>query len=126
MSVVPNVTKSPRLSHNLSPRTRLFAPTVGGESFALRGQPVDVIALEDFPPILTVKEVARIIRRSESGTYAWLKGGGLKHIRIEGSIRVLRADLETFLSARSEEGGTGFAYGDSARPPVRRSERSEG
>jgi hypothetical protein len=52
-----------------------------------------------------VREVARIIRRSESGTYSWLRAGGLKWLRIEGTIRVLKVDLEQFLAGRSEFGG---------------------
>ena len=61
--------------------------------------------LDDLPPILTVREVARIIRRSESGTYAWLRAGGLKHLRIEGTVRIVKADLENFLAGRSVHGG---------------------
>lgn len=61
--------------------------------------------LADLPALLTVKEVARVIRRSQSGTYEWLRSGGLKHIRIQGAIRVLKPDLEEFLASRSTTGG---------------------
>jgi len=61
-------------------------------------------ALDGLPALLTVREVAQVLRRSEAGTYGWLRAGGLRHLRIEGTIRVLRVDLEEFLTARSTNG----------------------
>jgi excisionase family DNA binding protein len=65
----------------------------------------DRVVLDDLPPLLTVREVARLLRRSEAGTYAWLRAGGLRHLRVQGTIRVLKVDIEAFMSGRSTAGG---------------------
>ncbi len=65
------------------------------------------VVLDDLPLILTVKEVAGLLRRSEAGTYAWLRAGGLRHLRVQGTIRILRVDIEAFMSGRSATGGDG-------------------
>jgi excisionase family DNA binding protein len=78
---------------------------VARTSRPVRGDPYDAITLPELPAILTVKEVSKVLRWSEASTYAWLRAGGLKHIRTEGSIRVLKVDLERYLSGRSTAGG---------------------
>lgn len=106
-----------KLSGNLSRTMSPGRSTLGIESSQAEIAR-DPVVLADLPPLLTVKEVARIVRRSESGTYAWLRGGGLKHIRIEGSIRVLKMDLESFLSARPSHGTkSGSTKGEEGRTP---------
>lgn|SRR5487761_1677304 len=65
----------------------------------------DRVVLDDLPPLLTVREVARLLRRSDAGTYAWLRAGGLRHLRVQGTIRVLKVDIEAFMSGRSTTGG---------------------
>ena len=53
--------------------------------------------LAGYPPVLTVGEVAALIRRSRSRTYTLIRSGELRSVRIGGSRRILRLDLERFL-----------------------------
>jgi len=53
--------------------------------------------LAGYPAVLTVPEVARLLRRSRSRTYTLIRSGQLRSVRIAGSRRVLRHDLECFL-----------------------------
>jgi excisionase family DNA binding protein len=53
--------------------------------------------LAGYPPVLTVGEVAGLIRRSRSRTYTLIRSGKLRSVKIGGSRRILRLDLERFL-----------------------------
>jgi excisionase family DNA binding protein len=44
-----------------------------------------------------VAEVGAILRRSTSRTYALVRSRELRSVRVGGSVRVLKADLERYL-----------------------------
>ncbi len=54
--------------------------------------------LDELPVVLTVGEVAAVIRRSRSRTYTLIQSGQLRSVKIGGSRRILRRDLELYLT----------------------------
>jgi excisionase family DNA binding protein len=47
--------------------------------------------------LLTVYETAKLLKLSTNRVYALIKQGVLPSVRVRGSIRVVREDLEQFL-----------------------------
>ncbi len=52
-------------------------------------------------PLLTVGEVANIMRVSHMTVYRMIKSGQLAAIRVGKNYRVRRADIETYLTQRA-------------------------
>ncbi|HSL57701.1 MAG TPA: helix-turn-helix domain-containing protein [Acidimicrobiales bacterium] len=55
--------------------------------------------------VLTVAEVARILRVSTMTVYRLIKGGELAALRVGRSYRILRADVDRYLGGRYTEAG---------------------
>ena len=58
---------------------------------------------DPIPPLLTVSEVADILRTSRTYVYRQIQGGGLFAYRIGNQLRVAETDLQTFLSQQHAE-----------------------
>lgn len=52
-----------------------------------------------YPEVLTVAEVAELLRMTKPGTYKWLKDGIIPGYKIEGSWFVFRDELKSTLQA---------------------------
>jgi excisionase family DNA binding protein len=75
------------------------------------------------PPLLTVREVARILKVSSATVYRLAARGELRHIRVSNAIRFAREDLSLFPSSRAM---TPVKNGDSRRAPTRTLEPEPG
>jgi excisionase family DNA binding protein len=53
--------------------------------------------LDGLPPVLTLRQVAEVLQRSEDRTRLWLRSGAVPAIRVGGSWRVARIVLERHL-----------------------------
>ena len=69
--------------------------------------------LENAPDVLTVPEVARLLRIDRNTAYELIKSGALYGARIGHLLRVPRAEVERFLSRG--DGEVGPADGTSAQ-----------
>ncbi len=49
---------------------------------------------ERFPEVMTVPEVAELLRMTKPGTYKWLREGVLPGYKIEGSWFIFRDELK--------------------------------
>ena len=70
------------------------------------------MTLDGQPAVLTVEEVAEVLRIGRRQAYDLVRSGRLYGVRIGRSIRVPRAALDRFLSgeeARTAEGGPPMA-----------------
>jgi len=56
---------------------------------------------KSFPELLKLPEVAKILRISRTTAYSLAASGKIPSIRIGGSVRVLRSDLEAILRSNS-------------------------
>lgn len=54
-----------------------------------------------FPLLMTVPEVAGILRLSRKGVYDLLRSGGLGHVKIGRRVRVQRGHLLRFIAQRT-------------------------
>ncbi len=54
---------------------------------------------EQYPEVLTVAEVADLLRMTKPGTYRWLKTGVIPGYQIESSWFVFRDELKELLKA---------------------------
>jgi excisionase family DNA binding protein len=61
-------------------------------------------SLADYPDVLTLRQVAEILQRSEDRTREWLRKGEIHAVRVGGSWRVAKAVLIAHLSG--EEAAT--------------------
>ena len=59
------------------------------------------VAGEGFEPLLTVGEVANLMRVSNMTVYRLIKAGHLAAIRVGKSYRLRRTDVDRYLSERS-------------------------
>ena len=59
--------------------------------------------ITDIAPLLTVSDVARLMRLCSSTVYSWVAAGRLPCVRLEGRIRFLHRDLLRWIEARKEE-----------------------
>jgi excisionase family DNA binding protein len=55
-------------------------------------------SLDDYPDVLTLREAAEILRRSEDRTRTWLRTGAIHGVRVGGSWRVSKQVLIAFIS----------------------------
>ena len=60
------------------------------------------LMLQDFPPMLTAKDVGEILSLSRTTTYNLLKSGRVKICRWGNSIRVPKISLIEFVVANSQ------------------------
>ena len=60
--------------------------------------------LDDFGEVLTVREVARVLRVDKDSAYQAIHRGQIPHVRIGRSLRVPKAGLLRFLDAQSAIG----------------------
>ena len=59
------------------------------------------------PEMLTVIDVARMLRCSRSKVYTLVERGSLPHYRIDGAIRISESDLLAYLALCRKEKGDG-------------------
>jgi len=59
--------------------------------------PPDLIEL---PPLLTVRDVCRLLAVRDRSVRRWISGGRLRCVRAGGRVRVFRRDLAAFLEAK--------------------------
>lgn len=52
--------------------------------------------------VLTIPEVAKILKLSENRTYILAKEGSIPSTKVGGSVRVVREDLEKWLKGGKE------------------------
>jgi excisionase family DNA binding protein len=55
-------------------------------------------SLDEYPDVLTLREVAQILRRSEDRTRTWLRTSAIHAVRVGGSWRVAKSVLIAHLS----------------------------
>lgn len=55
---------------------------------------------DDLKDILTVEEVAEILRISKATVYTLIKNEDIKSTRVRHSIRIAKKDLEDFISEK--------------------------
>lgn len=61
--------------------------------------PANIAALRECPPwIMDVDELAVVLKRSERSVREDIRRGRIPHVRLGGSIKVRRADLEKTLA----------------------------
>ena len=65
-------------------------------------RPGEVTDLSNLPVILSVPEVAKILRLSRSQTYEYIQQGGIPCIRLGKSVRVPRGPFLAFLEGKPE------------------------
>jgi len=65
-------------------------------------RPGEVTDLSSLPVILSVPEVAKILRLSKSQAYEYIQQGVIPCIRLGKSVRVPRGPFLAFLEGRSE------------------------
>jgi len=81
-------------SQPLAPETKIFAALVLHET--------SVRAPSGLEPLLTVKEVATILRVCRDTVYELCANGQLPHSRVLNAIRINPGDLEAFILARRQ------------------------
>lgn len=54
-------------------------------------------SLADYPDVLTLRQVAEILQRSEDRTRTWLRKGEIHAVRVGGSWRVAKSVLVAHL-----------------------------
>ena len=54
---------------------------------------------EHYPEVLTVPEVAELLRMTKPGTYKWLRDGVIPGYKVEGSWFIFRDELKARLQA---------------------------
>jgi excisionase family DNA binding protein len=57
-------------------------------------------SLDEYPDVLTLREVAEILQRSEDRTRSWLRKGEIHAVRVGGSWRMAKSVLVAFLSGQ--------------------------
>ena len=57
--------------------------------------------LPEFPRLMTVPEIAGVLRLSRKGVYDLLQSGGLGHVRVGRRVRVRREQLLQFIAERT-------------------------
>lgn len=60
------------------------------------------VSLEELPLMLTVNEMARVLRISRNGAYAAVADGAIPSLRIGRTIRIPRRALADLLERRSD------------------------
>ena len=55
-------------------------------------------SLDDYGDVLTLRDVAEILMRSEDRTRTWLRTGAIHAVRVGGSWRVAKSVLVAYLS----------------------------
>jgi excisionase family DNA binding protein len=60
-------------------------------------------SLDEYPDVLTLREVAVILRRSEDKTRTWLRTGAIHAVRVGGQWRVAKSVLVGFLSGEEAD-----------------------
>ncbi len=60
-------------------------------------------SLDDYPDVLTLREVAEILRRSEDRTRTWLRKGEIHAVRVGGSWRVSKQVLIAYLCGEAAD-----------------------
>lgn len=66
----------------------------------------EITSIASATPLLTVREVAQVLRLSQACVYTMVARGQLPHLRVgngRGSIRFSREDLDRFLNTRRNE-----------------------
>lgn len=58
------------------------------------------LSLDDYPDVLTLGDVAEILRRSPDRTRTWLRKGEIHAVRVGGQWRVAKSVLVAFLSGQ--------------------------
>lgn len=59
--------------------------------------------LNDLPSVLTVEELAAVLRIGKNSAYELVNSGHIKSVRCGHMIRIPKAALEAFVSSESEE-----------------------
>lgn len=54
---------------------------------------------EHYPEVLTVPEVAELLRMTKPGTYKWLRSGVIPGYKVEGTWFIFRDELKARLQA---------------------------
>lgn len=67
-------------------------------------------SLDELPPVLTVEEVAKVLRIGRSAAYDAIRAGAIPHLRLGRQIRVPRCKLAALLGE--------FESPNDARPPA--------
>lgn len=60
---------------------------------------MEIIAFESLPPILTVMEMASVLRIGRNAAYQLVKNGNIQSIRVGRSIRIPRKALMQFVES---------------------------
>lgn len=61
--------------------------------------------LEELPDLLTVQELAQVLRVNRNTAYEAVRAGRIQHVRLGRAIRIPKAAVERFLAADGEYGG---------------------
>ncbi len=73
-------------------------------------EPHNRIVLEGLPPLLTIEEVARVLRVSKRSAYRLVSeepaADKIRAIRVGRLLRVEKSELERYVTGRSESQGT--------------------
>ena len=56
--------------------------------------------LAELPPLLTVRDLCRLLAVRDRSVRRWISGGRLRCVRAGGRVRVFRRDLAAFLGAK--------------------------
>jgi len=60
------------------------------------------VTFKELPDILTPAEVSKLLRLGRNGTYALLKAGRIRSVRVGQQIRVTKAAVRDFLGGDVE------------------------
>lgn len=58
-------------------------------------------------PVLTIKEVAALLKLAEKTVYAMAAAGEIPAFKIRGQWRIKRAELDQWIDAQPRSGGSG-------------------
>lgn len=61
--------------------------------------------LADLPDVLTILEVAELLRMSREGVRKWTSRGTLPAIHVDGRVMILKSDLRALLERSYRQGG---------------------
>jgi putative excisionase len=67
---------------------------------------------EQAPALMTIEEVAKLMRVNKTAVYDWVDKGQVPAYKVGGSWRILRDELKTTVRRSSNKGGINFAGDD--------------
>ncbi|MFQ5968122.1 MAG: helix-turn-helix domain-containing protein [Acidimicrobiia bacterium] len=74
--------------------------------------------IDEAPEVLTVPEVAQVLRIGRNAAYQLVREGVIPHVRLGKTIRVPKAALLRYLGLDPPEQGNGPGQGAAPSPPA--------